>query len=441
MISGNETPIRIGHGILGILYTMLFYFCYRYYITQEWAYMGLVFREMSYFAWLYIFTSTFLVSMFIPFRFDRPSSVLMFMIYLFVFVPTNLLTPIVGSRDFSFYFPTLAVMAITLIVGGMIIPNRPSPVDPVLMKRLSTIMEFGFLAIFSVSFLLLFTRYSDVLQFSGLDEIYTQRELAGRLAGGFIDYVRTYFSYVFNVAILAFGFVGKRKVLMFPIAILGFVFSFTIDASKISFLVPLIMLAFLVIMKFWNSSVTAFMVFWNVMIFFVSWLSISRSSLTIVFDLITIRSLALPGQTISLYLDLFYDKGFTWWSNVRGISTFVPPPAAFASDPYWPELGRIVGADYFGIASNLNFNANFFAGEGAAAGGWLGAAVIGVIFLFWIYIFDQAAKGWDRKFVVLITVPLGLALSNIHLSTLLLSFGGIFWPLFLYFLPRIVKKY
>jgi hypothetical protein len=148
-------------------------------------------------------------------------------------------------------------------------------------------------------------------------------------------------------------------------------------------------------------------------------------------DLVIVRSIAIPGQVFQLYSDFFGKMGHTWWSNVKGVNIIVPPPRAFASDSGWPNLGILIGREYFGINSRMNANAHLFAGEGEAAAGAFGVLVIGALLAIWLRALDRAAVGWNRLFVLLISAPMALCLTNAHLSTLLLSFGGLFWLAYL----------
>ena len=141
------------------------------------------------------------------------------------------------------------------------------------------------------------------------------------------------------------------------------------------------------------------------------------------------RGIAISALTLVQYYDLFSTYGYTWWSNITGLSLILPAPPAFANDPSWPALGQIVGDHYYGAGTNLNANANPYSGEGLAAGGLVGLLVIGVIMAAFLRVYDLCVAGWDRLFVLLIAVPVGFALSNAHLSTVMVSFGLAAWLL------------
>jgi hypothetical protein len=92
----------------------------------------------------------------------------------------------------------------------------------------------------------------------------------------------------------------------------------------------------------------------------------------------------------------------------------------------------IVGDEYYGdVVSDVNANANAFAGEGVAAGGFIGLLVIGLLMMAWLRAVDVVASRWSLPLVTLVMLPVALCLTNVHLSTVILSFGGGFWILVL----------
>jgi len=151
------------------------------------------------------------------------------------------------------------------------------------------------------------------------------------------------------------------------------------------------------------------------------------------------RTLALPGLTFSQYSDVFSNHGFTLWSHVRGINIFIAPPDFFADHASWPGLGYIVGDIVYKNIEN-NVNANLFSSDGLAAAGSVGVLVIGIIFIVWLMLLDNITHAWDRIFVILVTLPLALSLTNGPFFTMMWSFGGILWLGVFYFFKFTSKK-
>ena len=149
-------------------------------------------------------------------------------------------------------------------------------------------------------------------------------------------------------------------------------------------------------------------------------------------SLLVFRTLATPGIFFTQYYDTFSTYGFTYGSHIKGLNLIIPVPSAYISDPYWPQLGYIVGERIQGFPGN-NANANLFAGDGIATAGFVGVLIISVILAIWLVLLDRASKGWSKNFAILVLFPIGIALTNGPLFTILLSFGGLFWVFIFYF--------
>ena len=141
------------------------------------------------------------------------------------------------------------------------------------------------------------------------------------------------------------------------------------------------------------------------------------------------RTLCIPGLTYSQYYDLFSRDGFTWWSHVKGLNLLIPAPASDLNDSAWPNLGFVVG-DRIYRSFDMNANANLFVGDGVAAAGMLGVAVIGCAFA------AACTVSTDLRAPTAVHAagppPLAVTLTNGQLFTALLSFGGAFWMLTFY---------
>jgi hypothetical protein len=145
--------------------------------------------------------------------------------------------------------------------------------------------------------------------------------------------------------------------------------------------------------------------------------------------------LGLPGLTFSQYSDVFRVEGYTYWSHVKGFDLIVDAPRSLGADPAWPGLGYIVGDRLYFNPTN-NVNANLFSGDGVAAAGVIGVLLIGTVVACWLVLLDRSAGRWHRGFAFLVTLPLGLSLTNGHFTTTLVSFGGLFWLLVFLFWPN-----
>ena len=422
---------RFAGSVFLLLYGLIFYLVYRDYVSVEWGYTGLSFSSLSGYEIIFITFGIALQGWAMPPRVNSPSAVVLWMITVLIYVPTMIITIMVGERAPSEYYGNLAALSLVMIIASIFSRNtRISAHDSIPPDRFFYI----FAGLFFVSTVVLFYQYGEIMSFSSVEDVYYQRFLAADLAGSSaIGYIRTHYLYVLSSTLFCAVLLDRKYWYLMPAGLVGYLVTYMIDASKIAFVIPILTFAFFAVQKFGNSKIWVLNAGMALLTMLCGVLATFSSGIKVFADLVLYRSVAIPAQTFAQYSDVFSSRGYTWWSHVRGVSALVPPPQSFASDPFWPALGQIVGADLYGIDSRLNLNANLFSGEGVAAAGSLGVIVIGLAMLVWLRVFDKVAQGWNQRFVVLITVPLGMNITNTHLSTFLLSFGGLFWLVVMYF--------
>jgi hypothetical protein len=429
---------RAVHALLGVVYLVFFWLVYERYLSVVWGYSGLFYRPLQVWETAFAAVGVAVVAWTLPTRLLRPSALVIWLLFAFVYVPTVAQTFMLGERPPQAYVAALVALTVALAGASMATQWR-APVNVQREFLPGQTFAYGFLIVSVLVGALMAFHYRGILAFADItssQDVYAARFAAADMTSGIIAYVRIYFTYVIGPATVAVALTSRRYLPLIVPGLACFLIGYMIDGSKISLIIPLAMLSIVGVMKFARGSVVAMTGSMAALTFLSSLLTGYSPLLRFVADLILFRSIAIPGQQFALYYDLFEARGYTWWSNVRGISLIVPPPAGFAADPRWPVLGQIVGEEYYGVASQNNSNANLFAGEGVAAAGAFGVLVIGVVLALYLRVLDRSAVGWSREFVFLVLVPVGLALTNIHLSTLLLSFGGAFWVLaFAYFRP------
>ncbi len=432
---GVPGPRQLGARVAQVAASLVLLLCflkiYESYISVVWAYLGMTYRAHRPWELLTIVLQVSVVAAAMPTRLSRPSVIIVWMLFAFVFVPTVTLTPILGVHDGLHYLP-----ATSLLTGIFLLLTAVSQAP--LRRKVEgqgvfrDEIDLIFLVIWAMSSAILLYAFRDILTFSTVDDIYVQRALAGDLSGGAINYIQTYYTYVMTPAVLAIG-MTKAKPHFVVLGLVGFLITYLIDAQKLALIVPVVMTAIWAAYRFRRTSVAYFTSGLALLVAVCAGLTSHTALTSFVINVLVFRAIAVPGQVFSMYYDLFAARGFTWWSNTRGISLLVPPPAAYAADPNWPALGRVVGAEIYGqYATNVNVNANAFAGEGVAAGGLIGLAVIGLVMAAWLRLVDVVSGRWNLQLVTLLMLPIGLCLTNVHLTTVILSFGGGFWLLVFY---------
>lgn len=419
---------RVIHTLAAMAYVVLFVRIYDTYLSVVWAYLGMSPLAYAAWEWIFILVQVASVAATLPIRLGRPSAIVIWLLFAFVYVPTIAMTTQIGWHGPAHYVPLLLMLSV-IFMAMSAASQWPLKARIAGSGLTRPVVDIAFLAAWAAASVLLLVVFRNILSFSSIDDIYYQRALASDMGGGGLGYVQTYYTYVITPAVLAIGLM-KRRWLYIACGLAGFLITYAIDAQKLSLIVPVLMVAIYLSFRFRQTSLALYTGALTAVVAACSLLESATVVTKMVINVLIFRAIAVPGQVMSQYYDLFSAKGFTWWSNTRGVSSIVPPPDAFRSDPNWPSLGRIVGNEYYGhLITGVNANANAFAGEGAAAGGLVGLAVIGLAMTAWLRMVDVAAARWSLPFVTLVMLPVALCLSNVSLTTVLISFGGGFWIL------------
>lgn len=422
-----------------MLYAGAICFAYAEYLNPAWGYFGMSYRPPGILQILFMFALLFPGSMLIPAKLERPSSIVLLMLYVMVYVPTIVVTLLLDTDVIRVYGAILVAFAVAFscaCVSGRsrtdVVPREPA--------RPGQGFTLAIFLLWAALCSLLIVEYGSIMRFVGLSDIYAQRA-EGASTGLLAGYIQTYFDKVLSPALIALGLVRSRWLLVL-LGAAGCMIMFMINAQRTSFLIPFAMISCWLMLRSRNElfrSTAFLLVTLSALIVWTAKYYLGNAVITVVALLLTFRTLTLPGLTFSQYYDLFGRDGFTWWSHVRGLDLLVPAPMDYLVDPLWPGLGYMIGDRLYGNIE-YNANANLFSGDGVAAGGVFGILVIGAAFSLWLVWLDRATRGWDRTFVILVLVPVALALTNAHLFTTLLSFGGLLWTLvFQFYKPRAAR--
>lgn len=389
--------------------------------TQEfWGYTYYGFQNLGV---LFLIVIIIITSMITSLKINTPSRIIIYILYLVVFIPTLTLTLALKENSLEIYGFPLVCLTIGYFILALKKPVASSGRNILPSKK----VEYFFVLLFVLCFFSLFFIFRNIINFVGLDDIYAQRAL-GKSSNLFQGYMLTYLPNVICAALMAFGLIRKNNIYLF-MAFCGYILIFGIAAQKAVFVMPFIIFLLFLYLKN-NKFEKKYLIVFNFIISFIfiliSYLPSGFLREFLGFYVLT-RIFATPGIMFSNYYDVFYPNNFTYWSHVKGISLIVEKPAAFIYENDWPQLGWIVAKYKLGIVSNSN--ANLFASDGIAAAGGLGIIIICLIFYFYLFLFDYLSKDINTKFKVIIAFPIGLALTNGSLATILLSFGGIFWLL------------
>lgn len=409
-----------------LVYALSFHLSHATYLVSAWEYLGFTYAPPSAIEYLFGFLMLAAVGLSLPVKLSSPGSIVVLVLAIMVFVPSVVITlGLTTAAADQYLFPLCALSAAFILICWT---ATLSEADSEIAGLPGRTMIYGLLVAWILCTVALVNVYSDRLRFVSLDDVYGQRQ-AGAATSALIAYTQTYYLNVFCPGLFAVGLIIKSKRWMLAPATLGFLLVYSITAQKMSLLVPVAMIA----VYFAMTSPKQLLALT---------LTLSATvSLTIIFALISLsdgsesnwfaailvhRMLAIPGLTLTQYIEFFDQNGHTLWSHVRFISSIIPPPDALIQNEHWPSLGMIVGNHVYGDKA-VNLNANLFASDGYAAAGSLGIIIIGFVMAIWLAILNRCSRHWDRRFPALVLMPVAVSLANGPLFTVMLSFGGLFW--------------
>jgi hypothetical protein len=364
-----------------------------------------------------------------PLYFNRPSTLFIYSLTFFVYIPGLVIAMLNRVDALETYFWLFFNFCIGLVVCSLLVRMAGGQL---LKEKAPSRFMIGFnLCGALVCFIVLFATYRDVLSFSGLNEIYLQRE-KGAATSLFIGYSQVYLAYFFSPVLFVFGVLYKRLLLAL-LGFSGFIFIYMITAERTVLLLPFILL--LVAMAFKTRGFGARNGYGLFLLgaVFVALISMLFEQSHIVSQLgiyFFMRLIAIPGLFVSQYYDLFSVQGYTHWSHVSVIGNLFEVPSAYAGDEKWPALGKILAERVLGIQSQSN--AGFVATDGVAALGSIGVLLICLLYSGWLLLLDYVARGWSLLFLMTVLFPLAFITTNGSFFTVLTSFGGALWIVLLW---------
>lgn len=377
---------------------------------------------------------------FVPRSIESPSSLFLTICYLFIVIPAGVcLTGMDSGSGINRYY-TMFFVLLGFLVASLICKRGESNEE---LGREPSLF-FGPVLLVGAILLLffLYLRFGSVMSFVSLDNLYEQRERGS--AQNFIEgYAQTYSQYVFSTGLVAFGLFRKNLAYV-SVGLVGSIMNFAITAEKSGLMYPVFILALYFALssgrKILYSSFFVMMLLSVVL--FVSALTWEYSSVSdFVCWYFGTRTVLTPGIFIAHYTDFFFDRGYTYFSHIRGLNFFLPIPVQYLSDGRWPALGLIVGEDFIGFPK-LNANASFVASDGIASLGQPGIIVAFLIFAAIMRALDWAGRGVPNRLLLPLLLPIALTLTNGSALSVLTSTGGIFWIVMLRYAfstPRTAK--
>ena len=346
----------------------------------------------------------------LPLAARRPSTVVLWVLYLLGYVPT-VVVPVFMRGDLAEVLPFDLALLASMAIASLIVRRPPAPIA---IRPLSLSAFTGLL----VGLGLLCSAYIAVtfgvsLSLPGLASVYDTRADFRAMVGGSsaaAGYIVPWAGNVINPLLMALG-VARRRAELVALGIVGQLLIYSVTGFKsILFsvaLVPLVYLAVAVASRVFGllAAVAAPVILACGVIATSTWGSIWPLA-------ITARLFATPGQVGFYYYEYFSDhqpyglsQSFLRWA---------------VSSPYSEDVPFVIGSAYF--AEGTNANGNIWA-DAFANFGFAGIVCFTLVLGLFLWIADGLAQGRDARVAGPMFAIAGLSLANAALFTTILTLG------------------
>ncbi|MGF1834822.1 O-antigen polymerase [Photobacterium sanguinicancri] len=402
---------------LTMLYVALMLYIYIYQIQPVFAYSGFTINydiNLLYLVVLMIITS--LILLLAPQKIYLPSSILSWLMFNLVFVPSIFISYVSGIVTGEEHITLIITMCISMLILFLIPRFSIHKLIKVsLNKKVFSIVS---LLLITICYLIIFVFYRPNISFlfslTDISQLYDIRGDFRESASGAPTIARYLFAWTSKV-FLPFMFIygvanNKKTVIIFSLFTCILLFSAT--GLKSIILGPVVVFVFWYLLKYREANFSMLSFILVLVLIFSSLLHVVGFEL---FNYIIVRRVVItPGFLSGCYIDFFSNNEFT----MLGYSIF----SSFVEYSYEYSPSYIIGEYYFG-RSEMSANANFIA-TAFAEFGVIGSIVFSLIVGVMFGIIDKisAYKSTVPEISALLLLPMW-TLVDTSLPTALLTHG------------------
>ncbi len=409
-------------------YGLALYLSYAYLVSPTFSYLGYRFSPPQPLLELVAWLAATLVAVAMPRWLNRPSAVILWIIFVITVVPAIFMAPYVDLLNTGQALTLILVLALvyTLVALGT---RRRKPFTA-FRVQVSPGVFWLIIAVFSlVTYVLLAVTVGLSLHFVSILDVYSVR--AGYVSRLSNDAVLSYLvqaqSTVVNPLIIANGIQTRRWILV-AIGILGQALIFSDTGYKtVLFSVPALIL-FAVLYFRRPEPRASILLFGATFVIAVAAAIDGLQHSAIWTSLFSRRFLLTPGMLTSAYVSFFQSHPQTHLSYSI-LSRWV-------QYPYQLKPPNVIG-EWLANAPTTAMNANLFA-DGFENFGWFGLVGAGAVLLIYIRALDRAAAGIPASATALILIMPAISLSNASILTSMFSHGLVIAFVLIAIAPRTI---
>ncbi|MDI6880392.1 MAG: hypothetical protein QMD16_13665 [Desulfitobacteriaceae bacterium] len=405
------TPVAIA------LYAFLLHWVYVNVVVPNFYYMGYHYVERKAYEFVVAYLFVLLPVTFIPAMIDRPSRVVVSFLFLFVYVPSVLISMLAVNRPLG----ELVVLYISLLSGLLILTvGARMPCLRIGSPKISIQTWWLLISVIgALTFGFLLSQFGLRVPPSPLDPY--QVRLEARSLGALTVYTLRLGGNVIGPVIMSYGILT----LQWWLFLLGSVFQlliYSFDGTKLTLLAPAILLGLRLLLGK-NGGLVRLSVLLSMLVMMA--ITLDRVlGLTLFSSFFVRRAILTPGLLTGLYFDFFSEHQPFFWSH-----SFL---RWFVENPYGTSPPFLIGTWHFG--SNVtSANASIWA-DGIANLGLVGPIIMSILAAIFLWFVDGISKG-KEAFGILSTVMAASAFVNSALFTSFLTHGFIASSIFVWLLP------
>lgn len=421
--------MAVAHRLLtfGIVafYIVLLHITYVRWISLAEAYRGYIYLSPS---WPILFASwaaSLLPIFFLPTSVNRPSDLVLLLIYFFAIIPSGFMPAYTLQRSSSdiliyIYSQTGAFLAVALLrnLPELKLPrlNMGWPIFSSLLTCLACVVAIAIAIRFGFSI--------NLVSFADVYDLRSTYKANLAFESGLIAYALGWLSKVFAPLLIAIGFFRKNIILLSGGAVLQ-LWMYSMSGHKSTLLSLVFLPAILILISGKHPRILLRLSIVMCCLVVLAFMLDVIFETQFITSLLVRRLLLTPGLLSGYYLDFFIENPIAMLGD--GIL------APIVNYPYDRPVAYLVGATYFLKAdnsSNVHFLANAFAHFGYA-GVWLFATLCGLVLWF----LDQVSTGRPAYVIMPIAGLIARTLSEAALLTSLVTHGLIVLILLIWLMP------
>lgn len=412
-----------------LTYMAVFLWGYATVVVPVYAGTGFTYTWPGYETITWVVTLSLIPLLVISTELSKPSTLIVWWLYITVYVPSMLMPVIILAMPES----TLIVLQVCVCCAMLLLCAVPAA-KTLVLPMITVSPAFFWWAvgigwIICVTFSLLTISPSRVLAnfallFAGSSEYTLRADYLTQISesGRALGYIGRQLSQALDPFLMGYGLLSRRWRLVAAGIFGQLVYFGQTGMKEIAFAAFLIGFVYLFLRTRWKNFgiLLLFGVIGIVIVSTVADLATDTATLSAQF---TRRSLAGPGQLTGFYFEHFSTVQHPG-HNFTGTGSF---------QPYGPP--QEIGLYYFG-SENIDANANLWA-EGFAEYGIPGIVIFTCFLALMLWIYDSVAATRSLELAVLLAVVQADALTNTSPLTILITHGGIAAALLLYFAPPV----